>query len=333
MLPSFNIKFSLNDQWILRFAASRAMSRPDMGYFKNFVSIGSPAFDSPSTCKATGGCTVNAQGVPTDFTPKFTASAGNPGIKPTTADQFDISLEDYFAAVGSFTFDAFYKKFYNYIEYGAYQTNYTNNGVTETVRISGPVNGDGATIRGFEVAYQRFFDFLPSPWNGFGIQTNYTHLSNTGITNTHISNVSGGGDLNTGGSGIDNSVESIDPHALEGLSDDSYNLVGMFEKGPWAARLAYNWRSKYLVSASDCCVGLPVWQKQAGYLDGSLRYKVSDNIEVNIEGSNLTGTQTVLYQQIEGDIPGKTPGAKPVLMPNAWWKNDRRVQVGIRLKY
>ncbi len=330
-LPSFNLKFNLSDQWILRFAASRAMSRPDMGYFKNFVSISAPSFDA--NCQTADACIKNSSGQVVDYNPKWFASAGNPGIKSTTADQFDISLEDYFAAVGSFTFDMFYKKFYDYIQYGAYNIPVTSNGVTETVRVSGPINGDGAKIRGFEVAYQRFFDFLPSPWNGLGIQANYTHLSNQGINNAHVANVSGTGDLNTGGSGIDSSVDAIDPHALEGLSNDSYNFVTMYEKGPWAARLAYNWRSKYLVSASDCCVGLPVWQKQAGFLDGSLRYKVNDNIEVNVEGSNLTGTETVLYQQIEGDIPGHTPNAKPVLMPNAWWKNDRRFQVGIRLKY
>lgn len=330
-LPSLNLRLKLNDQWQLRFAASRAMSRPDMGYFKNFVSISSPSFDA--NCTTANACTFNAQGVPTDFIPKWTASAGNPGIKPTTADQFDFTAEDYFASVGSFTFDAFYKKFYNYIEYGSYARNFTNNGVTETVRINGPINGDGATIKGFELAYQRFFDFLPGIWNGFGIQANYTHLVNSGITNTHVSDVSGSGDLNTGGSGIDSAVEAIDPHALEGLSDDSYNVVGMYEKGSWAARLAYNWRSKYLVSASDCCVGLPVWERAYGQLDGSVRYKVNNNIEVSFEASNILGANTVLLQQVEGDIPGKTPNAPMKLVPNAWWKNDKNFQLGVRLKY
>jgi TonB-dependent receptor len=330
-LPSLNLRLKLNDQWQLRFAASRAMSRPDMGYFKNFVAISAPSFDT--NCTTSGACVKNAQGIPTDYIPKWTASAGNPGIKPTTADQFDFTAEDYFASVGSFTFDAFYKKFYNYIEYGSYAQNFTNNGVTETVRINGPINGDGATIKGFELAYQRFFDFLPGIWSGFGIQANYTHLVNTGITNTHVSDVSGSGDLNTGGSGIDSSVEAIDPHALEGLSDDSYNVVAMYEKGSWAARLAYNWRSKYLVSASDCCVGLPVWQHAYGQLDGSVRYKVNNNIEVSLEASNILGANTVLQQQVEGDIPGKTPNAPMKLVPNAWWKNDKNFQLGVRLKY
>ncbi|MBW8733278.1 MAG: TonB-dependent receptor [Asticcacaulis sp.] len=332
-LPSFNLKVNLTDQWILRFAASRAMSRPDMGYFKNYVSISAPSIDSSSSCGTTGGCVKNSAGVITDYNPIFTASAGNPGIKSTTADQFDLTAEDYFASVGSFTVDMFYKKFYDYIQYGSYNVAVTSNGATENVRVNGPVNGDGAQIKGFEIAYQRFFDFLPGIWSGLGIQANYTHLANKGISNTHVSNVSGSGKLNTGGSGIDQTVESIDPHALEGLSNDSYNVVGMYEKGAWAARLAYNWRSKYLVSASDCCVGLPVWQKQAGFLDGSVRYKLNDNIELNVSASNILGTQTVLLQQIEGDIPGKTPGADMKLFPNAWWKNDRNFQVGVRLKY
>ena len=330
-LPSFNLKVNLNDQWLVRFAASRAMSRPDMGYFKNFISIGAPSFDIQ--CQTADACVKGPDGKPTDFKPIWTASAGNPGIKSTTADQYDLSVENYFAAVGSFSFDIFYKKFYDYIQYGAYQTTFTSNGVTETVRVSGPVNADGASIKGFELAYQRFFDFLPAPWDGLGIQANYTHLSNSGISNTHVSNTSGDGGLNTSGGGILSSVEAIDPHSLEGLSDNAYNVVGMYEKGPWAARLAYNWRSKYLVSASDCCVGLPVWQRAAGFLDGSIRYRVNDNVEISLSASNITGTETVLLQQIEGDIPGKTPNAPMRLVPNAWWKNDRNFQLGVRLKY
>lgn len=331
-LPSFNVKFNLSDTWILRFAASRAMSRPDMGYLKNFIAIGSPQIDLTCTTSPER-CIKDSSGKNVDYKPLLTASAGNPYLKSTTADQFDIVLENYFASVGSFSFDLFYKKFDNYIQFGNYTTNFTNNGVTETIKVNGPINADGAKIKGFEVAYQRFFDFLPAPFDGFGIQANYTHLSNSGITNTNISNVSGDGGTNTGAGGIPQAQTAINPHALEGLSDNSYNLIGMYEKGPWALRLAYNWREKYLVTAADCCVGLPVWQGSQGFLDGSVRYKINDNIEVSLEGNNLTGTDTVLFEQVEGDIAGATPNAPRKLMPNGAFKNDRRVQVGIRLKY
>jgi TonB-dependent receptor len=325
-LPSFNVKFGLSDTWFLRFAASRAMSRPDIGLLKNYVSISSPTIDVTNTSEYV---TYDSSGNVNGYNFQYTASAGNPYLKSVTADQFDISLENYFASVGSFTFNLFSKQFHDYIQQGVYYRDFTNNGVTQSIKVRGPVNVEGAAIKGFEVAYQRYFDFLPAPWDGLGIQTNYTHVVNSGITNTNLTSVSADGSSGTSGNG---QSDSIDPHALEGLSKDSYTLIGMFEKGDWAARLAYGWRSRYLVTAIDCCVGLPIWQKAMGQLDGSIRYRISDNIELNLSGSNLTGATTVLQQQVAGDSPS-TPGAAAVYMPYAWYKNDRRVQLGVRLKY
>ncbi len=325
-LPSFNVKFGLSDTWSLRFAASRALSRPDIGLLKNYVSISAPTIDTTATSTFV---TYNSSGAVNGYNFQYTAQAGNPYLKPITADQFDLSLENYFSSVGSFSFDLFYKKFYNYIQSGSYYRTFTNNGITETVKVTGPTNNDGASVRGFEVAYQRFFDMLPAPFNGLGIQTNYTHVVNTGVNNSNLTTNSGDGSTGTSGNG---QTDSINPHALEGLSKDAYNIILMYEKGPWAARLAYNWRSRYLVTALDCCVGLPIWQDAQGQLDGSIRYKVNDNVELNLSGSNMLGTETVLRQQVFGDS-SSTPGAAAVLQPYAWYKNDRRVQVGIRLKY
>ncbi len=326
ILPSFNVKFGLPDNWFLRFAASRAMSRPDIGLLKNYVSISSPTINTSSTSTYV---TYDSSGNVNGYNFAFTAQAGNPYLKATTADQFDLSLENYFASVGSFSFDLFYKKFYDYIQNGQYYRSFTNNGVTETVKVTGPVNADGASIHGFEVAYQRYFDFLPGIWSGLGVQANYTHLVNKGVSNSNLTTNSGDGSTGTSGNG---QTDAINPHALEGLSKDSYNIIAMYEKGPWGARLAYGWRSTYLVTALDCCVGLPIWEKGMGQLDGSIRYRVNDHVELNLSGSNLLGSDTILMQQVFGDSTS-TPGADRVLQPYAWYKNDRRVQVGIRLKY
>lgn len=330
-LPSLNVKFALNDQWIIRFAGSRAMSRPDMVNLKNYLTI------SPTGIPATAldkdvidpNRVFDANGNLVGYKLSYSGSAGNPGLKSTTADQFDISVENYFASVGSFTFDIFYKKFHDYIQSGHYDIALTNNGVTKTVAVTGPVNGEGASIKGFEVAYTRYFDFLPSPWNGLGVQTNYTHLSNTGIKNTNLSSVSAGEGTTTSAA---SNANKIDPGVLEGLSNDSYNVVFMYEKGKFGGRIAYNWRSKYLVTAQDCCTSLPVWQLAAGYLDGSLRYAVSDNIEVNLQASNILQTNTKLQQEVVGPT-ANNPNASPVFMPSAYFANDSRIQVGIRLKY
>ena len=322
-LPSFNIRFDLSPKWMLRFAASKAMSRPDIGQLKNFVAISNGL---PSNQPSDPRWILGPNGQPTGVTPTYTATAYNPYLKPITAWQFDLSLENYFANVGSFSLALFHKRFQNYIQTGLFDIPYTNNGVTRTVQVSGPANGKGAKISGFEVAYTRFFDFLPDPLNGLGMQTNLTYVKNKGIPNSMLSSV---GSPVVNGGGFTNGT-TLDPGTLEGLSKYTFNMVGMYEKNGVNVRLAYNWRSKYLVTAVDCCVALPVWQKAAGYLDGTIRYAVNKNVEMQFQVSNILNTQTVLEQQI---TDSSSPEGKRVFVPNAWFQNDRRFTIGARLKF
>ncbi|MDB5417901.1 MAG: TonB-dependent receptor [Phenylobacterium sp.] len=319
-LPSFNLTVDLTDDWLLRFAASRSMSRPDIGLLKNYTSIqavlpGSQAISDPRWIK-------DAAGNPIAVVPTYTANAYNPSLAPTTADGFDLSLEHYFGKVGSFSVDVFYKKFYNYIQYGTFDRQVTVGGVTRTVSVTGPQNGQGASLQGFEVAYQRFFDFLPGPWDGLGMQANYTFVDNRGISNSNLKVASGGESAQTAQGGTSNT--SLPVNSLEGLSRHAFNVVGMYEKGPWAVRAAYNWRSKWLVTSVDCCIYLPMWEDAAGFLDGSVRYRVNDNVELSVQGSNLLNTKTVILQQVN---------AAGLLKPGSWFQNDRRIVFGLRLKY
>jgi outer membrane receptor protein involved in Fe transport len=184
------------------------------------------------------------------------------------------------------------------------------------------------------VALQTFFDFLPGPWNGLGAQLNYTHVEQSGITNSNLAIQPGyvpGSTIAFGG-GLQVNDQVIDSHRLAGISDDSYNIVALYEDGPVGVRLAYSWRSEFLTNNLDCCIGLPMWQKASGYLDGSIRLQVGDNVELSLDGSNLLNTTTVNQQQLFGDSP-LTPGAAPVLRDSAWIRSDRRYQLGFRFKY
>ncbi|ADU11952.1 TonB-dependent receptor [Asticcacaulis excentricus] len=331
LLPSFNVRFGLTDEWFVRFAASKALSRPDIGNLKYYktVSVTTPT-SSELSCGSGFTCDANGQIVSTNLT--YTAQANNPFLKPMTADQLDLTMENYFSSTGSFTFNLFYKKFNDYIQYGKWYQNFTNNGVTRSVEVSGPVNGDGASIKGFEVAYQRFFDFLPAPFNGLGIQANYTHIKNSGITSTGVAVNSGDGSSGQSGGGTTKSANTFNDLPLEGMSDDTVNLVGMYERGKWSARVAYNWRSKYLVTAQDCCVAYPVWQRAAGYLDARLAYRINANVELSVEGTNLLNTRTELMQQVEG-ATDSNPDTERKLVDYAWYQNDRRLQATIRMKF
>lgn len=320
LLPSFNLKLDLTDNWILRFAASETMSRPDMGLLKNYMSIqavlpGGQDINDPRFIK-------NGSGQVTAVVPTYIANAYNPSLAPTTADGLDLTLEHYFGKVGMFSIDLFYKKFHNYIQYGTYNRDVTIGGVTRTVSVTGPENGEGASLSGFEVAYQRFFDFLPGAWSGLGVQANFTHVDNDGIKNSNLKVSSGGASAITAQPGTSNT--SLQVSSLEGLSKNAYNLVGMYERGPWALRAAYSWRSKWLVTAVDCCIYLPMWQEASGFLDASVRYRLSDHVEFSLQGSNLLNTQTVLKQQVND---------AGLLKSGSWFQNDRRVVFGVRLKY
>lgn len=319
-LPSLNLKWDLTDEVLLRFAASRALSRPDVGNMRNYLEF-SPTL--PSLTSANDPLWIkDSAGNITGVKVAYKGTAQNPYLKPITADQIDLALEWYFADAGSFTLTVFEKKFHDYIQSANRYADITNNGTTRTVEITSPVNGDGAKVQGIEVAFQQFFDFMPAPFDGLGVQTNYTYLKNDGITNTNISSQNTNGSTTQAGA-----PDQVAVDALEGLSDHSYNFVLMYEKEAIAARLAYSWRSSYMVTALDCCVMVPIWNDDYGQLDASFKYKFNDNVELALQASNLLNEETTLTQQVTNAADGA------LKLPNAWFQNDRRFTVGLRLKY
>ena len=319
-LPSLNLKLDLTDEWLVRFALSQAMSRPDIGNMRNYTGIG---YTLPSTTTANDPLWIkDSAGNITGAKVAYSADAQNPYLKPITANQVDLGLEYYFAKVGSFTVTAFAKEFHDYVQFGKYYLDVTNNNVTNQVLVRGPENGEGAKLKGVEFAFQRFFDFMPAPFDGLGVQANYTYIKNDGITNTNIvNNQANSHTVST------QAPDAIQTDRLEGLSDHSYNLVLMYEKDAIAARLAYSWRSAYMVTAVDCCVAVPIWNAAYGQLDGSIKYKINDNTEVAFQVSNMLNAQTKLTQQVANASDGG------LQMPNAWFQNDVRYTLGLRLKY
>ncbi len=338
LLPSGNVRLDLTDRQVLRFAVSEGLSRPSFGYLRNFVQIGSPVVDVTNTSPYVIYNSSTAAHIPANVTGYnfvFTAQAGNPALRPETAWNYDASYEYYFSKSSMFSADLFLKELQNSISYGESARNFSNNGSTQTVYVMGPVNNkNGGELWGFELNYQAFFDFLPAPFDGLGTQLNYTHTHQAGINNADLATEPGyiaGSTIGYGGGlQVDNAI--IDPHRLAGISDDSYNVVALYEKGPLAFRLAYNWRSSFLTDNLDCCIGLPVYQKSAGFLDGSVRYDLDEHFQVSLDASNLLDTPITFQQQIQGDT-SLSPKAKPVLVDTGWSKSGRLLQFAIRMKY
>src|SRR3984885_14324213 len=122
-LPSFNVRFGLDDKDFIRFAYSRAISRPDIGYLRNYIQMNSPVInvsaDSPYVVyNSPTAAHVAANVVGYNFV--FSSTAGNAALLPEMADQFDLSYERYFGSSTSFTVDLFFKELSNTLSYAVF---------------------------------------------------------------------------------------------------------------------------------------------------------------------------------------------------------------------
>jgi outer membrane receptor protein involved in Fe transport len=60
------------------------------------------------------------------------------------------------------------------------------------------------------------------------------------------------------------------------------------------ARLAYNWRSRYLMAVSASKVQAPAYMEDFGQLDGSVMYSLNKNFKVGIQAVNLLNAKNII---------------------------------------
>lgn len=319
LLPSLNLKMDITDKFLTRIALSKAMSRPDIGSLRNYIGVKntSPDTDNPNDPN----WTKDANGDITGANIIYSANASNPGLKPITAKQADISFE-YYSQATSLSLAVFHKEFDDYIQLGTYDRIMTNNGITKTIKVKGPINGDGAEFRGFEIQGTKWFDFLPAPFNGLGVQANYTYIDNKGVSNTGINSGSDSGNIDAG-----QASDVLEVSTLEGLSKEAYNLTFMYQKDGFSARVAYNWRDEFLVTNSDCCIAYPIWQDEYGQVDASAKYQINDTYEVSLSIQNMTGEEAVLTQQVDNSSDGG------LRLPYSVNQSDTRYTASLRVNF
>lgn len=297
VLPSLNLRLFLQDNLQARFAVSRAMVRPEMYQLQPFTNLS---------------INFEADGFTLDDVAPFTGIGGNPGLDPITATNYDVSLEWYFAPTGSLTAAVFHKDIEDYIFTGTETVDITNGGVTYPFLLTRYTNGANGTVDGFEIAYQQFYDFLPGPLSGFGLQGNFTYIDSDGGRNSSQNVL----DPTQNGAASDTSLP------LEGMSRTSYNIAALYEKYGISARLAYNWREEYLLTTSAANVNAPVWASDFGQLDGSIFYNITDDLKIGIQSTNILNERTVLKVGNETRKP-----------PYNWVDTDRRVAIVLRAAF
>ena len=307
VLPSLNLRLKYSDKLQFRFAAAKALSRPDFNQLQGYTTLSETI--TSSTNPTTG--VVNISGVSLTGT-----GTGNPNLRPVTAVSTDVTAEWYFNKSGSVTFALFNKDLKNVIVNQLYNYDVQDTaGKTHSFVVTGPVNGAHGYARGFELAYQQFYDFLPGWMSGFGTQASLTYVDskrklNNPIYSAYCSGGDGASNLNLYVNGCDTDGRTFGDMPMQGLSRKTVNFAVIYEKGPIQARMAYNWRSRYLSGVNvwgtrdtngkdtnpdsptfgqnNVAWGLPLWQEAYGQVDASFFWNFTDKFRIGVEGQNLT---------------------------------------------
>lgn len=186
------------------------------------------------------------------------ATGGNPDLKPYEADQADLGIEYYFTDASMFSAALFTKQIENVVFSTEAVETVDGCGASpdlyDQCRVTRPrSNGDGE-VTGLELQLQHSFD------NGIGFITNYTYVDSE--TNTP-----------------DNTKEMV-----PGVSENSFNASLFYENAYISTRLAYNWRSEWIGVGAAQAVKNDDYQQ----IDASIIWHAMENLDVSLEGVNLT---------------------------------------------
>jgi len=147
---------------------------------------------------------------------------------------------------------------------------------------------------------------LPGAWSGLGLQFNYTYIDQSGLEDPN--------EVSEGTLAFDENGNPITDNRntfrvfsglpLQGYSDQNLNIVGMYEYNDISFRLAYTWRSEYLLTLRESEEYVPAYAEDSGMMDASLYYTINDNWKIGIEGNNLLNSETKTKYQMNqaGDL-------------------------------
>ena len=312
-LPSLNVKWNLNDEMLIRGAVSKTITRPRIEQLNGLrTNVANFRFITDQT--------VIPSSVVDVIPSQINVYGGNPDLKAIESINFDLSYEYYFGDDNSFSIAAFRKDIDNNIIYASETLDtITLDGVEIPIVFNGDLNQDEAVVQGVEIAYTHFFDSLPGLLSNTGIQANYTYIDSK--TNAPLPIVDADGD------GAPDDFARIYRYGVNdflGLSEHAVNMIGIYQDDKLEARLAYNWRSEYLSSYRDFVTGNPIFQEDRGYLDGSLKYDVTDALQARLQVANILDTRANASQQIDAD--GQRFGRTSFV-------GDRRIKVGLRYMF
>ncbi|MBU0911153.1 MAG: TonB-dependent receptor [Gammaproteobacteria bacterium] len=281
LLPSMNLAWDINENWVWRFAAAKVMARPgydDLGQYQTLTYTSSEYAADRSSAD--------------DFdeindSEGWTGSGGNPSLQPLESTQFDSSLEYYYGNGSGLGIALFQKNVDNFVVPLIIDTTQnlpvrefvlsnagdkvvTAGGDNLNVRdFSTAANGTDATSSGVEVYIQHFYE------NGFGFSANYTR------NNTNQANVELDG-------------QKIGESPLIGSSKYQMNFSAFYEDDLFSVRASYNKRGP-TVGEYNSDWEMNVYSAAYDQVDLNASYNLTENLVVSASVINLTESEVYRY--------------------------------------
>jgi TonB-dependent receptor len=254
-LPSMNLSLAVKPNFYVRFAAANVMARPSLGFLSPGGSI-----------STTGNLTI---------------TAGNPYLQPFRATTFDASFEYYFESGGLIGVGLFYKDIGTYVQQLRTNVPYNQTGLPlsllppnftgeEVFQVTTPVNTEGGPLKGFEINWQQPFTFLPGKWANFGTLFAYTRVYSKIDYVTSPTN------------------QTIIREDLIGLSPESWSGTFYYDGPKFDARVSASYRSAFLQRVPGQNNNDVEGKNSTLNVDFKLGYKLTEQLELTFEGTNLT---------------------------------------------
>jgi iron complex outermembrane recepter protein len=262
LLPSFNLAAELTRDFIVRGAVAKVMARPQLANL------------SP-------GGTLSTVGT-------FTYTGGNPTLDPFRATTFDGSIEWYHSKNAFVGLGLFQKDIKTYIQTVRANIPYNQTGLPlnllapgqtgeEIFAVTAPINTNGGKLYGVELNVQQPFTFLPGWGRNLGVLLNFTQVTSQiqyVVSPTNLATVT---------------------NDLVNLSPRSYNATLYYDDGKLSARIAASQRSSFLTRVPGQNNNDVEGKNKTLNVDLSVSYKFTDQLDVTLEGVNLTNQANDQY--------------------------------------
>jgi len=193
-------------------------------------------------------------------------SIGNVDLKATYAHNIDLMAEYYLEPLGHLAGGLFYKDLQDPIFKARSKQ---SSGEFAGFDMTRPENGDSGRLYGMELNWQQTITALP----GFGVMLNYTLAESSA-------------DLPFG----------IGKTDLPGTSRHTYNAALNYDNYGISAQLAYNYRTEYVDALDTADPALNIFWDKRGTLDFSTSYKLTAQLSIYAEATNLTDSKAIRYQ-------------------------------------